>query len=167
MSRVTVTIAELVVLALSVAITSMVLLPSIKFTAALKLILSLVSSATVWRTPLTAKTTLASLGVSLAVPLTLTLDRRVALPEAGAVMATCGAWVSRVTLMVALVPVPADPGALRSAYADMLRTILGDSALPGVGARPATGDRVIFDHATPTGAGPGQSGGGVGVGAAG
>ncbi len=63
-----------------------------------------------------------------------------------------------------LVPVPADPGALRSAYTDMLRSILGDRALPGVGAGAPTGDRVIFDHASRTGAGLEGSGGGVGDG---
>lgn len=63
-----------------------------------------------------------------------------------------------------LVPVPADPGALRSAYAEMLRTLLGDDAIPRIGGQSPTADRVIFDHGVGTGADAGQAGGGDGNG---
>ena len=58
-----------------------------------------------------------------------------------------------------LVPGPADPGALRSAYAEMLRTLLGDDALPRVGGQSPTLDRIIFDHESGTAADVGQVGG--------
>jgi hypothetical protein len=69
-----------------------------------------------------------------------------------------------------LVPVPADPGALRSAYAEVVRTLIGDDALSPddaqspKGAQTLTADRTIFDHGSGTGADAGQVGDGDGDG---
>ena len=63
-----------------------------------------------------------------------------------------------------LVPVPADPGALRSAYTEVLRTLIGDDALSPVKGQSLKAERIIFDHESSNDADVGQVGGGDGNG---
>ena len=59
-----------------------------------------------------------------------------------------------------LVPVPADPDALRSAYAEVLHTLIGDGALSPMGGQSPMADRIIFEHGPGTRPDSGGFGGG-------